>query len=134
MPHFFDTNTLLHFASREVDKADRISDLLERGGWISVQVLNEATRVLRHKWNYGWEPVHQVLAEFRSLLQIVSLDIETHSLGLALAERYKIAVFDSMIVAAALRCQCDTLYSEDMHHGLVVDGRLTIVNPYRDAA
>jgi predicted nucleic acid-binding protein len=26
---------------------------------------------------------------------------------------------------------CDTLWSEDMHHGMVLDGRLRIVNPFR---
>ena len=35
-----------------------------------------------------------------------------------------------MIVAAALEAGCDTLYSEDMHHGLVVDGRLSVVNSF----
>jgi predicted nucleic acid-binding protein len=34
-----------------------------------------------------------------------------------------------MIVAAAQLAGCSTLYSEDMHHGLVID-RLTIRNPY----
>jgi predicted nucleic acid-binding protein len=32
-------------------------------------------------------------------------------------------------VAAALDAGCSTLYSEDMQHGQVVDGRLTIFNP-----
>ena len=33
-----------------------------------------------------------------------------------------------MIAAAALDSGCDTLWSEDMHDGLVIDGRLTVVN------
>jgi len=35
-----------------------------------------------------------------------------------------------MIVAAAVESGCDVLYSEDMHHGLVVAGRLRIENPF----
>lgn len=35
-----------------------------------------------------------------------------------------------MIVAAALEAGCDALCSEDMHDGLIVDGRLTVVNPF----
>jgi len=35
-----------------------------------------------------------------------------------------------LIVAAALLADCDTLYSEDMQHGQVFDGRLTIINPF----
>ena len=46
------------------------------------------------------------------------------------ARRYKIAFYDAAIVAAALLADCDTLWSEDMHDGLVIDGRLTIRNPF----
>ena len=35
-----------------------------------------------------------------------------------------------MIVAAALAADCDTLWSEDMHHGLVVERTLTIRNRF----
>jgi predicted nucleic acid-binding protein len=36
-----------------------------------------------------------------------------------------------MIAAAALHAECDTLWSEDMQHGMALDGRLRIVNPFR---
>jgi predicted nucleic acid-binding protein len=36
-----------------------------------------------------------------------------------------------MIAAAALAADCDTLWSEDMQDGMVVEGRLKIVNPFR---
>ena len=35
-----------------------------------------------------------------------------------------------MIVAAALLAGCDILYSEDMQNGMLVGGRLRIVNPF----
>jgi predicted nucleic acid-binding protein len=38
-----------------------------------------------------------------------------------------------MIAASALSADCDTLWSEDMQHGMVLDGRLRIVNPFRGA-
>lgn len=59
------------------------------------------------------------------------LDEALHKDGLRLARRYRLSVYDGMIVAAALTANCDILYSEDMHHGLIVDGRLQIVNPFR---
>jgi predicted nucleic acid-binding protein len=34
-----------------------------------------------------------------------------------------------MIAAAAVIADCEMLYSEDMHHGLVIDGRVRIVDP-----
>jgi len=38
-----------------------------------------------------------------------------------------------MIVAAALHADCDTLWSEDMQHGMVIGNRLRIVNPFHVA-
>ena len=35
------------------------------------------------------------------------------------------------MVAAALRAGCDTLWSEDMQHSMIVDGKLRIANPFR---
>ena len=47
-----------------------------------------------------------------------------------LRSRYKLSYFDSIIVAAALNSGSNILYSEDMQHGLVVEGQLTIINPF----
>ena len=65
----------------------------------------------------------------RGKCEIVPLTLETHMRGIAYAERYKLAIYDSMIVAAAVTAGCTTLYSEDMHDGLVIDG-VTVRNPF----
>jgi len=36
-----------------------------------------------------------------------------------------------MIAAAALLAGCDTLWSEDMQDGMLIDARLRIANPFR---
>ena len=59
------------------------------------------------------------------------LAIEIHETGLALAERYGLSTWDAMIAASALHAGCDTLWSEDMQDGIVLDDRLRIVNPFR---
>ena len=46
---FFDTNVVVYFASLNDAKARRSEDLLKAGGVVSVQVLNEFTRVARSK-------------------------------------------------------------------------------------
>ena len=88
--------------------------------------------MLRGKLRYEWPVIESTLAEIRTLLEVVPLTVEIHEHGLALAERHGFAIFDSMIVAAALRSGCDTLYSEDMHHGLLVEDGLRIMNPFRE--
>lgn len=42
----------------------------------------------------------------------------------------RVAAKGAMIVASALIAGCTTLWSEDMHDGLLVEGQLRIVNPF----
>jgi predicted nucleic acid-binding protein len=128
---FFDTNVLLYIASRDPAKADRAESIIGGGGAISVQVLNELANVARRKMRMSWQDTHAFLSLLRGLLTVHPVTIETHETGLTLAERYNLSVYDAMIAAAALQADCDTLWSEDMQHGLALDGRLRIVNPFR---
>jgi len=128
---FFDTNIVLYLASGDAAKTSRVREMLVASrGWISVQVLNESTRVLRNKWRQDWEVTRAFLDQCEAAFTVADVDMKTHKLGLEVAERYKVGIFDSMIVAAALIAGCDTLYSEDMHHGLLIDGRLRVCNPF----
>jgi predicted nucleic acid-binding protein len=128
---FFDTNVLLYAASGDPAKADRAEELIGAGGTISVQVLNEITNVARRKMGMSWTETHAFLSMIRGLLSVHPLTIDVHETGLALAERYGLSIYDGMIAAAALHADCDTLWSEDMQDGIVLDGRLRIVNPFR---
>jgi len=128
---FFDTNVLVYLASGDAEKADRAEAVVAAGGSISVQVLNELTNVARRKMRLSWDDTHRLLAMVRGMMSVVPLTIETHEAGLALAERYALSTYDAMIAASAAMQDCDTLWSEDMQHGLVIDGRLRIVDPFR---
>ena len=128
--NFFDTNILLYLASDQSGKADRAERLIADGGTISVQVLNEIANVARRKMRMSWEETHGFLAMLRGLLPVVPVTIETHEAGIALAERYGFSTYDAMIAASAILSGCDTLWSEDMRHGMAVYDRLRIVNPF----
>ena len=66
----------------------------------------------------------------KSLWPFVDITVQTHQVGRALAEKYQLSVYDAMIVSAALIAGCTTLWTEDMHDGLLVEDRLRIVNPF----
>ena len=72
------------------------------------------------------------LSVMRGLLPVQPLTIEIHETGLALTERYGLSTYDAMIAASALHADCDTLWSEDMQDGILLDDRLRIVNPLSD--
>ena len=129
---FIDTNILLYLLSEDTTKADRAETIVRAGGTISVQVLNELANVARRKLAMSWMEINELLSLIRSLCSIESLTIETHDLGKLIAERYKLSVYDAMIAAAALLGGCETLYSEEMQDGLLIDNQLRICNPFTD--
>jgi predicted nucleic acid-binding protein len=129
---FFDTNVLIYLASEDAAKADRAEAVISDGGAISVQVLNELANVARRKMRMSWQDTHAFLSLLRGLLNVHPLAVETHETGLALAERYNLAIYHAMIAASALDADCETLWSEDMQHGMVIDGRVRIANPFRE--
>ena len=127
---FFDSNVLLYLVSADVARADRAEALLAGGGTVSVQVLNEISNVAMRKHGMDWLQVGILLEPVRALCRVESLTEATYDLGRQLALRYCLSVYDAMIVASALEAGCTTLWSEDMHHGLLVDGQLRIRNPF----
>lgn len=129
--HFFDTNVVLYLLSADQAKADRAEELLAEGGIISVQVLNEFATVASRKLGMSWPEIREVLDQVRAVSIVEPLSAETHEHGLVVAERYGLSLYDSLIVAAALLSGCSTLYSEDMQHGQIIEGQLTICNPFR---
>jgi predicted nucleic acid-binding protein len=128
---FFDTNVLLYLASGDPAKADRAEQLVGNGGMISVQVLNEIANVARRTMAMSWAETRAFLSTIRALLPVQPITIESHETGLLLADRYGLSTWDAMIAASAIDADCDTLWSEYPQDGIVLDGRLRSVNPFR---
>ena len=126
---FVDTNVILYLLD-DGFKADQAEAILARGPRISVQVLNEAMVNCRRKAGLNWDETASFLAGVQALCSVEDVTLRTHEVGRALAERYGFSVYDAMIVAAALIAGCTTLWTEDMHAGLLVEGQLRLVNPF----
>ena len=128
---FFDTNVLLYLLSADAAKADRVEETLAAGATISVQVLNEFASVALRKLGMQAAEVRDALEPIITVCKVVPLTIEIHQSGLQLAERYGFSFYDALIVAAAIDSGCTTLITEDLQHGQVIAGTLTISNPFR---
>jgi predicted nucleic acid-binding protein len=128
---FFDSNILLYLPTDQTAKAERVAQMLADGGTISVQALNEFATVAFRKLGKTMPQIREALRDIRAACTVRAIDIETHEHGLAIAERYKFSIYDSMLVAAALKAGCTTFYTEDLQHGQKIQG-LTIRNPFRD--
>jgi hypothetical protein len=85
---FFETNALLYLLSAHARKADQAEAILAEDGTISVQVLNEFASVASRKLGMSYTEIRDTLSIIRGICDIQTLTVETHELGLTIAERF----------------------------------------------
>jgi predicted nucleic acid-binding protein len=127
---FFDTNVVLYLFSHQAAKADRTEALMAGGGVISVQVLNETANVARRKMGMDWGEIGDVTRWLQMACVVETLTASTHDRAIALAGRLKVSFYDALIIASALMAGCSTLFTEDLHNGLVVERSLIVRDPF----
>lgn len=126
---FLDTNVLLYLISADATKAEQAERLIAKGGVVSAQVLNEFASVASRKARLSWPDIREVLGIVRKLCRVVAVDVDTHDDAIRIAERYRVSFYDALILAAAISARCPTIYTEDLHNGLVIDGS-TVRSPF----
>jgi predicted nucleic acid-binding protein len=97
---------------------------------ISTQVMNETCSVLMRKARFDEVQIREVVEAFAEMCTIVALTTDTLIQASTLRSCYNFSFWDGLIVASALDAKASILYSEDMQTGLVVEGQLTIINPF----
>jgi predicted nucleic acid-binding protein len=128
---FFDTNILVYIVGQKDDCTAKAEALVANGGVVSVQVLNELASISHRKLGMSWEEIGGALAAIRDLCPApIPLTLDTHDAGLRIAAKYGFPFYDALIAAAALEARCTTLYSEDFQDGQLLEGRLTVRNPF----
>jgi len=126
---FIDSNVVLYLFSSDTVKADRAESLLQSGGLISVQVLNEVASVCLRKLKMTWEDIDTVLETLKFTCEVLPVTLATHEKAVGLAKRFQISLYDANIAATAILCGEDTLFSEDMQNGMSMES-VTVVNPF----
>jgi predicted nucleic acid-binding protein len=136
--YFLDTNILIYtFDRHDEAKRARASGLVEEAlstgrGVISSQVVQEFLNVATRKFatpmatSEALRYLDDVLAPMCEVYP--SIDLFERALLLREATRY--ALYDSLIVAAALQAGCRTLFTEDMQDGRQFEG-LLVKDPFR---
>jgi len=131
---FIDTNVWLYafVESNGASKREIAKALASRQDIaISTQVINETCVNLLKKAALPETTIRQLVTAFYEKYAVTDIDRSTLLMASELREKYSLSFWDSMIVASALRSGCEVLYTEDMQDGLEVEGRLTIVNPFK---
>ncbi len=129
---FVDTNVLLYAlmdsSSEKVSKARSLISI--PGLIISTQVINELAFNLLKKSKINESALVEIINTLFSEFQVVLIDKQIVIDASELRRKYSFSYWDSLIVASAIKNDCEILYSEDMQHGLIIRENLQLVNPF----
>jgi predicted nucleic acid-binding protein len=126
-----DTNVLVYCHSNtEHDKRETATGLFALEPVISTQVLLEYFNVIKRSLKLPKDKVMDVCLQNIEMCILHPVSLTTLKSARKLITRYDFQLFDSIVVASALEANCHILYSEDMHHGLLVENRMKIINPF----
>ena len=130
---FLDSNIIVYsYSNSEISKQEIARNLIaSSNSFISTQVLQELCNTITRKFKFSYEAT---ITTIKECCQNNNLHINTENTIIQacyIAKRYRFSFYDSMIIAAAIESNCTTLYSEDLHDGQVIDGKLTIKSPFK---
>ena len=129
---FLDTNVLIYSVARNDARSEIAETLLAAGGVVSVQVFNEFAAMARRKLGMSWDDIAEALDAIRILCPSPrAISMETHDAAVKIARTHGFHMHDALVVASALAADCETLYTEDLQDGQVIEERLTIRNPFK---
>ena len=128
---FLDTNIVLYALDKSSVKQQISINLLQSNPIISTQVLNEFSNICVKKLKLDIEQITDLVGVLSSDLEVKLFDANTILKALSLKEKYNFQYYDSLIIATALENDCKILYTEDMQDSLIVEHKLTIINPFK---
>ena len=126
-----DTNVLIYLHdSSSSSKREIAKNLLADNPHISSQVISEYLNTTRRLLHLSKTDLLIQTSKLFSGCTIIPVAPNTLLFAADLIGKYQFQLFDAVIVASSIESNCATLYSEDMHHGLIIDKSLTIINPF----
>lgn len=133
MKIFLDTNVLAYQFDRSFPlKQERARQVLLQNfdnAVISTQVMLELHAVLNKKLGIAKNAVMHVLEGLE--IEVVATDRALLLAAANTSAEHDLSIFDALILEAAVRANCEELWSEDLAHGSTLRG-VTIFNPFHD--
>ena len=129
-----DTNLWIYlYAKNPLEKYNRVRQIIVdqfENIVISTQILGELYHVLTRKNLTTIAEAQAIIIEMITNFPVLEIDTTKVLQALDISPRYQYSYWDSLIIATALLADCQTLYSEDMHHQQVIDHKIEILNPF----
>lgn len=127
---FLDSNIILYLFDSDLEKREVAKRLIRRNAHVNAQVLIEVGNVCKKRLKWTKHEVGELWYHLMSDCEVSGISEEIIADAIYLTEKYDFQLFDAIIVSGALDAECSVLYSEDMQHNLLVEDRLTIINPF----
>jgi predicted nucleic acid-binding protein len=132
---FFDTNIWFYafVPKQDAFKHQKALSLLQDKTidiCLSVQIINELSVNLLKKAQLPEADLQRLVKSFYRHYQVFNLHEDVFLKASDLRQKHTFSYWDSIVVATTLLSDCNVLYSEDMHNGLVMEGTLIIQNPF----
>jgi predicted nucleic acid-binding protein len=127
---FIDTNIVIYALGPASTKTHLAAPLFVGAPHLSTQVLSETANVCAKRFGFAIADIRKLIGKLESLCCVEVITPATLHSALDIMGRYGFSWYDSLIIASALHCGCEVLYSEDMQHGQLINDRLRIVNPF----
>ena len=126
-----DTNVLIYaFGQHDDVRKNTAKEIITKCNIISIQVANETICVLMNKFKFQFPELDKVIQFIKKKFVVSNLNLHILDQALGIVDHYGFSFWDSMIIAAAMENHCTVLYSEDMQHQRIIEGRLEIINPF----
>lgn len=129
---FLDTNLLIYYYSEdEGEKGLMVRNLiLSKEVVISTQIINEFSYIMLRKFKKKPDLIRAIIEEWRNIFEIEDLTPGLSIEALSLHKKYKFSFWDSLVIAAAIKSNCTTLFTEDLQHEQVINNQLKVCNPF----
>ena len=129
---FIDTNLIVYTLDKSnVDKQERARNIIRKivnvhQPVISTQVIKEFYVVAINKMKADPIIVKNILHNFRNM-EIVTNDLELIEQAIDISVISQISFWDSLIIAAAEKANCEYIFSEDLNPGQTYRGVLVVI-------
>ena len=134
---FVDSNEWLYslIKSPESERKNQIADqLLDNLGLhvVSSQVIRECLTNLIRKVKTDEVTIRKLIDSWYSDCIVHQTNKDQLSRASYLRDKYMLSYWDSLIASSAINARCEFLSTEDLQDGLIIDGTLRIVNPFKN--
>jgi predicted nucleic acid-binding protein len=128
---FVDSNVLLYLTDNSSSiKKQKAEDFLSDDFIISTQVIAENINVCLRKIKLDKSTTFNFARKLLTRFEIVLITPQILLKSFDISTRYQVNSWVAIILATVIKYKCTILYSDDMQEGLIVEGTLTIVNPF----